>query len=160
MEGLESNSPIRLSAHPPTVGRLLGIDWGERRIGLALSDETQTLAQPLATLTRRTGKRFPMQPLLDHLATHRVVGVVVGLPLDASGAEGAPALAARALAADIERRTSRPVALWDERYTTARVRQAVREMGGKTRDRAADVDALAATVLLQHYLDGRRGTAT
>lgn len=143
----------------PAVGRLLAVDWGERRIGLALSDETQTLAQPLGTLTRRTGKRFPMQPLLDHLQTHDVVGIVVGLPLDASGAEGEPARAARALALDIERRSGRPVALWDERFTTARVRQAVREMGGRTEGRAADVDALAATVLLQHYLDGRRGSS-
>jgi putative Holliday junction resolvase len=142
-----------------TVGRLLAVDWGERRIGLALSDETQTLAQPLATLTRRSGKRFPMQPLLDHLQTHGVVGIVVGLPLDESGAEGAPARSARALAADIERRSGRPVELWDERFTTARVRQAVREMGGHTRGREADVDALAATVLLQHYLDGRRGSS-
>jgi putative Holliday junction resolvase len=135
------------------------VDWGERRIGLALSDETQTLAQPLATLTRRTGKRFPMQPLLDHLRTHAVVGIVVGLPLEASGAEGEAAQAARQLAADIERRSGRPVTLWDERFTTARVRLAVREMGGRTRGRAADVDALAATVLLQHYLDGRRGSS-
>jgi putative Holliday junction resolvase len=145
---------------PPAVGRLLGVDWGERRIGLALSDETQTLAQPLATLTRRTGKRFPMQPLLDHLHTNNVVGIVVGLPLDAEGDEGASARAARALAADIERRANRPVTLWDERFTTARVRQAVREMGGRTRNRQAEVDALAATVLLQHYLDGRRGSGT
>jgi putative holliday junction resolvase len=142
------------------VGRLLAVDWGERRIGLALSDETQTLAQPLATLTRRTGKRFPMQPLLHHLEAHNVVGIVVGLPLDESGGEGEPARAARELAADIERRSGRPVALWDERFTTARVRQAVREMGGRTKGRAADVDALAATVLLQHYLDGRRGSGT
>ncbi len=141
------------------VGRLLAVDWGERRIGLALSDETQTLAQPLATLTRRTGKRFPMQPLLNHLKAHNVVGIVVGLPLDESGGEGEPARAARELAADIERRSGRPVALWDERFTTARVRQAVREMGGRTKGRAADVDALAATVLLQHYLDGRRGSS-
>lgn len=143
-----------------SVGRLLAVDWGERRIGLALSDESQTLAQPLATLTRRTGKRFPMQPLLDHLAAHAVVGVVVGLPLDESGAEGGPARAARTLAADIERRSGRPVALWDERFTTARVRRAVREMGGRTKGRAAEVDALAATVLLQHYLDSRKGSGT
>ena len=141
------------------VGRLLAVDWGERRIGLALSDETQTLAQPLVTLTRRTGKRFPMQPLLHHLETHNVVGIVVGLPLDESGGEGEPARAARQLAADITRRSGRPVELWDERFTTARVRQAVREMGGRTQGRAADVDALAATVLLQHYLDSRRGSS-
>jgi putative pre-16S rRNA nuclease len=136
------------------------VDWGERRIGLALSDETQTLAQPLDTLTRRTGKRFPMQRLADLLETHGVVGVVVGLPLDAAGTSGPAAVAARALADDIARRTGRPVELWDERFTTARVLQAVREVGGSTRGRKHDVDAWAATLLLQHYLDARRGTAT
>jgi len=142
-----------------TGGRLLGVDWGERRIGLALSDETQMLAQPLATLTRRSGKRFPMTSLLAHIETHQVVGVVVGLPLDASGSEGPAAQAARELAGAIQHRSGRPVALWDERFTTARVRQAVHEMGGKTRGREGEVDALAATLLLQHYLDARRGSA-
>jgi len=138
---------------------LLGVDWGERRIGVALSDESQILAQPLATLTRRAGKRFPMSQLLAYLDARRVVGVVVGLPLDEHGAEGEAALAARALAEDIARRSGRPVELWDERMTTARVRQAIHEMGGKIRGRAADVDALAATLLLQHYLDAKRGSA-
>ncbi|HET7471475.1 MAG TPA: Holliday junction resolvase RuvX, partial [Gemmatimonadales bacterium] len=85
------------------------MDWGERRIGLALSDETQTLAQPLATLTRRTGRRFPMKDFLAQLERHQVTGIVVGLPLEASGDEGEPARAARALAADIARRSGRPV---------------------------------------------------
>jgi len=141
-------------------GRLLGVDWGERRIGLALSDETQTLAQPLATLTRRSGKRFPMTHLLAHIEAHHVVGVVVGLPLDASGTEGPAAQAARELSEAIQRRSGQPVELWDERFTTARARQAVQEMGGKTKGREGEVDALAATVLLQHYLDARRGSAT
>jgi putative Holliday junction resolvase len=140
-------------------GRLLGVDWGEKRIGLALSDETQTLAQPLATLTRRAGKRFPMAQLLAHVATHQVTGIVMGLPLDEHGAEGESARAARALAADIAARAALPVTLWDERMTTARVRQAVREMGGKTRGREGEVDALAAALLLQHFLDARRGSA-
>jgi putative Holliday junction resolvase len=112
-----------------------------------------------ATLTRRTGKRFPMKDLLARLEQHQVTGIVVGLPLDASGAEGEPARAARALAEDIARRSNRPVALVDERYTTARVRRAVHEMGGRTEGRAGDVDALAATLLLQHYLDTRRGSS-
>jgi putative Holliday junction resolvase len=141
-------------------GRLLGVDWGERRIGLALSDETQLLAQPLATLARRTGKRFPMRRLRDVLAEHAVIGVVVGLPLTAAGDEGDAAADARALAEDIARHTGLPVELWDERFTTARVRGAVREMGGRTRGRRADVDALAAALLLQHYLDAKRGGAT
>jgi putative Holliday junction resolvase len=142
------------------AGRLLAVDWGQRRIGLALSDESQTLAQPLATLTRRTGKRFPMAQLLTQITRHHVVGVVVGLPLDDAGAEGEAARAARALAEDIGRRATLPVALWDERMTTARVLAAVREMGGSTRGRKADVDALAAALLLQHYLDARRGGTT
>jgi putative Holliday junction resolvase len=136
------------------------VDWGERRIGLAVSDESQTLAQPLATLTRRPGKRFPMARFLEHVAHLQVVGVVVGLPLDEAGAEGDAARAARTLADDIGRRAALPVALWDERMTTARVLAAVREMGGSTRGRKADVDALAAALLLQHYLDAKRGGTT
>ena len=92
-----------------------------------------------------------------------VVGVVVGLPLDEAGAEGDSARAARALADDIGRRAgggALPVVLWDERMTTARVLAAVREMGGSTKGRKDDVDALAAALLLQHYLDAQRGGAT
>ncbi len=141
-------------------GRLLAVDWGERRIGLALSDESQTLAQPLTTLTRRAGKRFPMRRLLALLEEHAVIGVVVGLPLAPEGTEGEAARQARELAREIARRAARPVELWDERFTTARALQAVREMGGSARGRKQDLDALAATLLLQHYLDARRGTGT
>jgi putative Holliday junction resolvase len=141
------------------TGRLLGVDWGERRIGLALSDETQTLAQPLTTLTRRAGKRFPMRQFLTLLDRHAVTAVVVGLPLDAAGVEGDAAGAARALASAIAQRSGKPVELWDERFTTARALGTVRQMGGTTKGRKGDVDALAASLLLQHYLDARRGTA-
>jgi len=141
-------------------GRLLAVDWGERRIGLALSDETQTLAQPLTTLTRRAGKRFPMAQLVDLVNRHHVTGIIVGLPLDETGAEGDAAHAAKALADDIKRRVGDvEVTMWDERMTTARVLAAVREMGGSTRGRKAELDAMAAALLLQHYLDSKRGTA-
>ncbi|HYU09095.1 MAG TPA: Holliday junction resolvase RuvX [Gemmatimonadales bacterium] len=150
-------------------GRLLAVDWGERRIGLALSDETQTLAQPLATLTRRAGKRFPMAQLLEQVTRNHVVGIIVGLPLNEAGAEGDAAHAARALADDIKRRVGGggggggggdlEVRMWDERMTTARALAAVREMGGTTRGRKEDVDAMAAALLLQHYLDTQKGTA-
>jgi len=141
-------------------GRLLGVDWGERRTGLALTDETRTIARPLATLTRRPGKRFPMQQLLTHCAAHGVTAIVVGLPLDERGEEGEAAAAARQLAADIARRSGLPVALWDERLSTARALRTVRELGGSTRGRKADVDALAATVMLQHYLEAGRGAGS
>src|SRR5205814_1791943 len=120
----------------------------DRRIGVALSDESQTRAQPLTTLTRRAGKRFPMRKLAALLDAHGVVGVIVGLPLDAEAAEGPAATAARTLADDIARRTGRPVELWDERLTTARVLQAVRELGCSTRGRKEYVDAWSATLLL------------
>jgi len=126
------------------------------RIGVALSDETQTLASPAATLVRRAGKRFPMPRLLELLAEHAPVGVVVGLPLTGEGGEGESAAAARELAGGVARRTGLPVVLWDERMSTARALAAIREQGGRTRGRREDVDALAAAVLLQHYLDARR----
>src|SRR5438552_17937982 len=88
----------------PPRGRILAVDWGTRRIGLALSDETQTLAQPLTTLTRRAGKRFPMPQLLEQITKHEVVGIIVGLPLDAAGTEGAVAHSARALDDGCDRR--------------------------------------------------------
>jgi putative Holliday junction resolvase len=144
----------------PHAGRLLGVDWGELRIGLALSDETQLLASPLETLVRRAGKRVPMPRLLELVAEHRPVGLVVGLPLTSEGTEEASAAAARALAGTIARRTGLPLEFWDERMSTARALAAIREQGGTTRGRREAVDALAAAVLLQHFLDARRTAAT
>lgn len=139
----------------PASGRILGIDWGEVRIGLALSDETQTLATPLETLVRRSGKRFPMRRLMELTGLHRPVGVVVGLPLSGEGTEEASALSARDMADAIARHTGLPLDLWDERMSTARALGSIREQSGSTRGRRAEIDALAAAVLLQHYLDSR-----
>ncbi len=140
----------------PSSGRLLAVDWGEVRVGLALSEESQVLASPLETLVRRKGKRFPMPRFLELVETHQPVGVLVGLPLTGDGEEGESAAAAREMAETIGKRTGLPLELWDERLTTARALAAIREQGGSTRGRRADVDALAAAVLLQHYLDTRR----
>jgi putative holliday junction resolvase len=79
----------------PLTGRLLAVDWGDVRIGLALSDEFQILATPLETLVRRAGKRFPMPRFLELVAQHRPAGVVVGLPLTGEGAEEASAAGGR-----------------------------------------------------------------
>ena len=134
----------------------MSVDWGEVRIGLALSDETQLLASPLETLTRRPGRRFPMPRFLELVTEHRPVGVVVGLPLTPEGAEEESASAARELGVQIGQRTCLPVEYWDERMSTARALGAIREVGGSTRGRKQDVDSLAASVLLQHWLDARR----
>jgi len=142
----------------PFAGRILAVDWGEVRIGLALSDETQTLATPLETLVRRRGKRFPMSRFLELVVLHRPVGVVVGLPLTDGGEEEESAAAARELAGGLADRSGLPVELWDERMSTARALAVIREQGGSTRGRKGDVDSLAAAVLLQHFLDARRGS--
>jgi putative pre-16S rRNA nuclease len=143
----------------PPQGRVLGIDWGEIRIGLALSDELQMLASPLETLVRRRGKRFPMPRLLELVAAHAPVGVVVGLPLTPAGDEGPSAAEARTVATLVEGRIGLPVELQDERLSTARALRLVREQEGSTRGRKGDVDALAAAVLLQGFLDARRAGA-
>jgi putative Holliday junction resolvase len=143
----------------PTTGRVLAVDWGEVRIGLALSDELQILATPLETLRRRPGKRFPIPRFLELTAIHQPTGLLVGLPLSPEGTEGESAEAAREMAATLARRTGLPVELWDERMSTARALGAIREQGGTTRGRKADVDALAAAVLLQHFLDARKRRA-
>ena len=144
----------------PSTGRIIAIDWGEVRLGLALSDEGQILATPLDTLTRRPGKRFPMPPFMAHLERHHPVGIVVGLPLTLQGEDGPSAVAARELAALVAGRTGLPVELVDERLTTARAHREIRVQGGSARGRRQEVDALAASVLLQGFLDQRHGGST
>jgi putative Holliday junction resolvase len=144
----------------PTTGRIMAIDWGEVRLGLALSDEGQILASPLGTLVRRAGKRFPMPAFLDLCESHHPVGLLVGLPLTLEGDEGPSAKAARELGSLLASRTSLPLELVDERMTTARAHREIRAQGGSTRGRKEEVDALAASVLLQGFLDQRRGGAT
>jgi putative Holliday junction resolvase len=139
----------------PRAGRLLAVDWGTKRIGLAISDPTQTLAQPLATLRRRQGRRFPLTQLQAHLETYQPTGILVGLPLDAEGREGPAALAAREMGALLAAKIGLPVALVDERMTTARIHAARRETGARASRRGPDADQLAATLLLQSVLDRR-----
>ena len=140
----------------PTGGRLLAIDWGERRIGLALSDPSGTIASPAGFIVRRPGKRPPLAELVRRAAELEARGFVVGLPLDGEGEDTPRATEARAVAAELEKRTGLPVQLLDERFTTAAALRAVREMGGSTRGRKGDVDSLAATMLLQHALAHHR----
>ncbi len=137
---------------PVARGRWMAIDWGERRIGLAISDPTGTIASPAGAIERRAGKRAPVAELVRRATTLEALGIVMGLPLDGNGDDTPRSMECRRVARELARRTSLPVALVDERFTTAVALRAVREMGGKTRERKADVDALAATVLLQQAM--------
>jgi putative Holliday junction resolvase len=137
---------------PLDRGRWLAIDWGERRIGLAISDPSGAIATPSGVIERRRGKRAPIAELIRRAEALEARGFVMGLPLDGEGEETERSTECRRVAAELARRTQLPVALVDERFTTAAALRAVREMGGSTRGRKGDVDALAATVLLQHAL--------
>ena len=137
----------------PTGGtRVLAIDYGERRIGLAVSDPTRTIASPAGHITRRAGKRPPVAELVRRIHELEVGEVVLGLPLDGDGNDTPRSMQVREVAAEIGRRTSLTVRLVDERFTTAAALRAIRTLGGRTEGRKGDVDALAATVLLQHAL--------
>ena len=133
-------------------GRVMAVDYGERRVGLAISDPTRTIASPLGFIVRRAGKRPPIAELVRRAAEHEARELVLGLPLDDNGDETPRSAEVRQVAAELERRTGLPVSLVDERYTTAAALRTVREMGGSTRGRKGDIDALAATILLQHAL--------
>ena len=110
---------IMVAAAGPKLLDLSGAP-NEVRIGLALSDESQIIASPLDTLTRRRGKRFPMPRFLELIGAHAPVGLVVGLPLTPDGGERPATAAARELATLLGGRTGLPVELVDERVTTAR----------------------------------------
>jgi len=138
------------------LGRILAVDWGERRIGLAISDPLGIIASPAGFLVRRAGKRPPIAKLIERAKALEAGRFVLGLPLDGEGEDTPRAREVRRVAVEIEKRTGMSVQLVDERYTTAAARRAVRKLGGKPEDRPGDIDALSATVLLQHVLGHSR----
>ena len=142
-----------LWAGSAAAGRVLAIDYGERRIGLAVSDPTRTIASPAGFIARRLGKRPPVAELARQAAQHHATAIVMGLPLDDEGNETPRSEEVRRVGAALEQRTRLSVTFIDERYSTAAALRAIQEMGGSTRGRRGDIDALAATILLQHALE-------
>jgi len=134
------------------VARLLAVDWGDKRIGLAVSDELGFLASPCGVITRRLGKRAPIAELMRRADELGARGFVFGLPLDPSGAETDRSREVREVAAKLATRQTLPIRLVDERFTTSAALRSIREQGGSTRGRKEDVDALAAAVLLEGVL--------
>jgi putative Holliday junction resolvase len=135
------------------LARFLAVDYGRKRIGLAISDPLGMIASPAGFITRREGKRAPITKILARAAELEAVGFVLGLPLDGEGNETDWTAEVRALGAEIAKRSGMPVRFYDERFTTAAALRTVREMGESTRGRKGDVDSLAATILLQHALN-------
>jgi putative holliday junction resolvase len=142
------------------MGRTLAFDYGERRIGVAVSDPTRTIASPLTTLHRRAGKRPPWPEIARLVDEQEADEAVIGLPLDLRGDEGAWAADVRAFGDDLARRTGLPVHWMDERMSSVRAERAVRGMGlGKARREEKErVDATAAALILEGFLALRRAT--
>ncbi len=136
------------------MSRILGIDFGERRIGLALSDPTGTIASPFGTLTRRPGKRPPWVELDRVVRENEVAGAVIGLPLDLSGEDTDWTRTVREFAADFERRTGLPTHLLDERMTSVLAEREVRSSGLRRtqRERKDRIDETAAAIILRMFL--------
>lgn len=134
------------------MGKLLGVDYGTRRTGVALSDSSGSVATPFGVISQTDPHRVAVE-LHQLCQKHGVETVVVGLPLNMNGTEGPAAQAARRLADELEA-LGEKVILWDERLSTRQVEAAVRQAGGKGR---GCYDALAAQVILQSYLDAKGG---
>lgn len=133
---------------------VLGVDPGTVRIGLAASDPTGAVAGPVATLSLRAGA-VVWRRLAEEIERRQVERVVVGLPRRLDGGEGEAAAVARDLAGEIGRRTGLPVELWDEWFTTAEAERTLIGAGMRRRRRRVTVDAVAATLMLQGWLDRR-----
>lgn len=138
------------------MARILGVDSGERRIGLAISDETELVARPLLVIQRREDALKRALDEIQHVAAREgAERLVVGLPLNADGSEGHQARRARALAKLLEKVVARPVELWDERLSSVEAERQLHEQGRSVRRlrQAGGIDAHAAAVILQDYLD-------
>ena len=132
--------------------RILALDLGEKTIGLALSDVTRTVASPMQTLAK---KKFTANAaeLVALTSGHEVGGIVIGLPVNMDGSEGPRAQSARQFAANLSEKLDLPIALWDERLSTAAVTRTLIEADASRARRAQLVDKLAAAYILQGALD-------
>lgn len=134
------------------MGRILGIDFGLRRIGAALSDPRASIATPLETYERRDARQDAAH-YRELFREEDVDRVVIGLPLHTGGGESELSKQARAWGAWLSEICGRPVVFFDERYTSVHAEDLMRSAGLKARDRRARRDMLAAQILLQAYLD-------
>ena len=134
-------------------GRALGLDLGDVRIGVAISDDDRRLALPFGTVN--AGAPHDLKAIAAIVTENDVTQIVVGLPLSLSGERGPAAHKSERFAAALGSALSVPVALHDERLSTAEADRALAAAGKKGRDRRQTIDATAATVILQSYLDSR-----
>ena len=143
---------VAFCAALPAQGALMGLDLGEKTIGLAVSDTRRNVASPLQTIKRR---KFTLDAaaLLEHARARNVVGLVLGLPLNMDGSEGPRCQSTRAFARNLAGLTDLPIGFWDERLSTVAAERALLEADTSRRRRAEVIDHVAAAYILQGFLD-------
>lgn len=141
-----ANAPI------PSFGALLGLDYGTKRLGIAVSNSEQTIAAPVETWNVRTPQR-DLKHLKELIDDYRVVGIVVGLPVRLNGVEGDKAAEVRRYGDGLAAALKLPVRYWDERYSSMEAEVLLWTQGLSPTKNKQRVDRLAAHVILQSYLD-------
>lgn len=134
------------------MARVLGVDIGSVRVGLAVSDEGGVIAQPLDVVPREGA----LDEITDRTRDLDVDEIVVGIPLRMDGSRGPEAVEAETFAQDLETQTRLPVARWDERLSTVQAERSMRSAGSGSRKQRGRVDKVAAALVLQAYLDNKR----
>jgi putative Holliday junction resolvase len=147
------NRGVSVEKKSDSLGRVLGLDVGLRRIGIAVSDPMGITAQGLETLQRRN-KRQDMAALERVIRQYAVREIVVGLPLRMSGAAGTQSEKMQGFAEELRKRFRLPVHLWDERLTSAEANRLLRETELSIEKRAKAVDRMAAVMILQGWMEG------
>ena len=139
--------------------RVLAVDYGTRRVGMAVSDELGVAARGLPTV--HAGSRISAVQSVAQVASDvGAAALLVGLPLNMDGSRGPMAEAAEAFASELNRTTGLPVCLWDERLTTVAARRAIRETGSRQGKKSGEVDRVAAVLLLNNYLQAQDSAMT
>ncbi len=147
-----ATDPGHYNRNVGTAGRILALDLGMKRIGLAISDELRITAQGLETLVR-VGPRKDVEALRALAEARGVVQFLIGDPLHMSGQQSRQGTYTREFGADLEQRTGIPVVFRDERWTSREAERTIRGAGVANSDRKKTIDKLSAVILLQGYLD-------
>ncbi len=137
------------------MGRILCLDLGQKRIGMAMTDAMGSMAFPLGTINRTQPER-DLAAILSLVSEEKIETIVLGLPLTLKGEQGQEAQAAQLFREELAEKTGLPVEMWDERLSTAAAERAMVEAGVKREKRRQARDTVAATIILQGYLDNKK----
>ena len=137
----------------PQMKKALGIDLGDARVGVAVSDDLGMLAHPLETIS--TQSTNVLKRVLALAGERTVETIIVGMPRNMNGSHGPAADKARAFIEELRRETTLPIVAWDERLSTVSAQRALQEAGRNTRKQKSVIDQVAAQIILQSWLDSQ-----